>query len=294
MGLPAPAVAERSLAAPATPRMQHTAGSCSAGGSLPSAAAAPGQNAVRIQQQGAPAAARSANAPGRIYRERVLVRVYDLGNSFVTRGMLNRMTKSYGAFHTGVEVYGREWSFGMTLEEGITGVTWNPPGQNPDHTFRETLSMGYTSFSSTQVERLIEVMMQEWRGSSYQLLTRNCHHFSDEFCKRLGVVGLPPWVNSLAGSGAATANFIDSADSGYDGGEALADFFRGVGRRISTAFGGGDPDDEDVVADEAEVSHKYQQQQAQLRQQQLEQEKLARQQAAAYQAHPDPFNALKR
>ena len=80
------------------------------------------------------------------------------------------MTRSYGAFHSGVQVfwlmrnillfflcwvsrgseeiqvisqvYGREWSFGMTLDDVSTGVTWNPPGKNEDHSFRETISMG--------------------------------------------------------------------------------------------------------------------------------------------------------
>lgn len=179
--------------------------------------------------------------PGRVYRERVLVRVYDLGQTFITKGVLNRVTQNYGAFHTGVEVYGREWSFGMTLDDWSTGVTWNPPGINPDHSFRETLSMGYTTLSPMQVLKLIDVMKVEWKGSSYNLLARNCHHFSDEFCQRLGVVGLPDWVNTLAKTGHGVADFLDSADSGYDGGEALADFFRGVGGRLYESLAFTDP-----------------------------------------------------
>jgi len=182
----------------------------------------------------------SREPEGRVYRERVLVRVYDLGTTFVTRGLLNRMAKSCGAFHTGVEVYGREWSFGMTFDAYSTGVTWNAPCQNTDHTFRETLSMGYTTLSPLQVMKLIENMRHEWRGCSYQLLTRNCHNFSDEFCRNLGVARLPAWVNTLAESGAATADFLDSADSGYDGGEALFDFVRTVRKALWRPFSGDD------------------------------------------------------
>lgn len=162
------------------------------------------------------------------YRERVLVRVYDLGQTVVTRGLLNRVTQQYGAFHTGVEVYGREWSFGMTFDDMSTGITWNPPGQNCDHSFRETLSMGFTSLSPSQVLRLIEGMKYEWRGCTYNLLTRNCHHFSDVFCQRLGALSLPSWVNTLATSGAGVAEWVDSADSGYDGGEALQEFLGSI------------------------------------------------------------------
>lgn len=154
----------------------------------------------------------------------------------MTRSVLNKMAKGHGAFHTGVEVYGREWSFGMTFDERATGVTWNSPGANTDHHFRETLSMGYTKLSSSEVLKLIERMKVEWKGASYQLLTRNCHHFSDVFSQRLGVGAIPAWCNTLAGTGASTADFLDSADSGYDGGEALLDFFGGFGRRMSAAF----------------------------------------------------------
>lgn len=173
----------------------------------------------------------------RVYRERVLVRVYDLGKTALTRGFLNQVTKSYGAYHTGVEVYGREWSFGMTFDDWSTGVTWNPPAVNPDHSFRETLSMGYTPLSPEQVWQVIEEMKPVWRGCTYNLLTRNCHHFSDTFSRRLGVGGVPDWVNDLAKTGADTVDFLDSADSGYDGGEALFDFMDNVKKRVYTAFG---------------------------------------------------------
>lgn len=173
----------------------------------------------------------------RVYRERVLVRVYHLNKTVVTRA-LNRNLKSYGAFHSGVEVYGREWSFGMTFDDWSTGITWNPPGENPDHTYCEALSMGYTTLSPTQVWQLIEEMKCEWRGCTYHLLSRNCHHFSDAFCQKLGVNRIPTWLNDLAGTGAATVDFLDSADTGYDGGEAIADFFGGIRRSVTSAFGG--------------------------------------------------------
>lgn len=216
------------------------------GRSLGGEAASSHSSRPRAVDRGAALRPGEEQGEGRVYRERAQVRVYDLGQTFVTRGVLNRMAKSYGAFHTGVEVYGREWSFGMTFDDYSTGVTWNPPGQNSDHTFRETLSMGYTTLSPGQVLKLIEHLKVEWMGCTYQLLTRNCHHFSDEFCRHLGVSGIPPWVNTLAETGASTANFLDSADSGYDGGEAIFDFFRGVRRRFSSLM---------LQDDEAEAAH---------------------------------------
>jgi len=141
--------------------------------------------------------------------ERVLVRVYDLGTTLLTHPH-NGISKRYGAFHTGVEVFGQEWSFGMS-NDWRTGVHWCKPGKNTDHTFRETLAMGHTKVTREEFVKMITDMKREWTGPTYSLLTRNCHHFSDELCRRLGVAGLPAWVNDLAGVGHASASFIDTA-----------------------------------------------------------------------------------
>lgn len=174
----------------------------------------------------------------RVFRERVLVRVYDLGQTFWTR-LHNQMTKSYGAFHTGVEVYGREWCFGMTFDDFSTGITSNAPAQNPDHTFRETLSMGYTSLSPREVAQLLDGMKHEWKGKNYNVLSKNCHHFSDAFSAELGVAKLPAWINTLASTGAVTVDFLDRADSGYDGGEALYNFADNVKSSVFGVFSSG-------------------------------------------------------
>mmetsp|Transcript_48290 Transcript_48290/g.134850 ORF Transcript_48290/g.134850 Transcript_48290/m.134850 type:complete len:347 (+) Transcript_48290:79-1119(+) len=159
--------------------------------------------------------------PARRYGPRVFIRVYDLGRAALLRPH-NIITRNYGAFHTGVEVYGREWSFGMTLDDYQSGILWNMPGRNMDHSFRETLAMGATQLSPVEVMQLIAEMSQEWKGGTYNLLTRNCHNFSDELCRRLGVGGLPSWLNDLAEAGAATADFMDSAYSGATYGAAAA------------------------------------------------------------------------
>lgn len=172
--------------------------------------------------------------------ERVLVHVYDLGDSFLTRG-LNSVAKSYGAFHTGVEVYGREWLFGVAVNEDDgtdpTGVSWHLPRENRDHSFRETLSMGFTSRSPEEVLQIVEEMKLQWRSSTYHVLTCNCHDFSNALCVRLGVAGLPSWVNSLAPAGADTYEYFENTDSGYDGGEALFEMWGSVQNSLYRGLG---------------------------------------------------------
>lgn len=157
--------------------------------------------------------------------ERVYIRVYDLGQTFISRG-LNTLTKQYGAFHSAVEVYGYEWSFGLTLSERHTGISWHLPGQNADHSFRETLAMGTTTYSSHEVLKVIQSMMGEWRGCTYDLFTRNCHTFSDVLCRKLTGVPLPSWVNALAGTGDAALSYMcvnPSAQVDGDGRAAIKD-----------------------------------------------------------------------
>lgn len=127
----------------------------------------------------------------------VFLRVYNLGQTFITRWH-NNVTKSYGAYHTGVEVYGREWAFGVPGDEYTSAVGWCPPGECAEHDFREMLYMGSTTFSPKQVEAIIADMRQEWTGPTYDMFTKNCHKFSQAFCNRLGVAETPSWINDLA------------------------------------------------------------------------------------------------
>jgi hypothetical protein len=163
------------------------------------------------------------------------VSVYDLGSAALTRGY-NSIAKEYGAFHTGVEVYGREYWFGMSNNKLSTGITWHAPKRNHDHTFRETLSMGFTKYTPEEVVNIIEEMMPEWMGRSYNVLSKNCHSFSDELCRRLGVARLPQWVNTLANTGASTLDFFENTDSGYDGGEALFAFFDSMQQSVASTL----------------------------------------------------------
>ncbi|KAL2334768.1 hypothetical protein Fmac_015981 [Flemingia macrophylla] len=101
-------------------------------------------------------------------------------------------------------VYGEdEWSFGF-CEQG-TGVFSCPSGKNPMYTYREAVVLGKTNSSIFKVNQILRELSREWPGSSYDLLSKNCNHFCDEFCERLGVQKLPAsmtgWVNRFANAG---------------------------------------------------------------------------------------------
>ncbi|XP_077248167.1 deSI-like protein At4g17486 [Tasmannia lanceolata] len=139
----------------------------------------------------------------------VILHIYDVTNSASpkTNNTIVQINKIFkdgiglgGIFHSAVQVYGdEEWSFGF-CEIG-SGVFSCPPSKNPMYTYREHIVLGETSFSVFKVNQILRELSREWPGNSYDLLSKNCNHFCDELCERLGVPKLPAWVNRFANAG---------------------------------------------------------------------------------------------
>lgn len=129
----------------------------------------------------------------------VILHIYDVTNSGSdkTNNTIVQINKIFkdgiglgGIFHSAVQVYGdEEWSFGF-CEQG-SGVFSCPSGKNPMYTYRECIVLGKTTCSISKVNQILRELSREWPGSSYDLLSKNCNHFCDEFCERLGVPKLP-------------------------------------------------------------------------------------------------------
>lgn len=139
----------------------------------------------------------------------VILHIYDVTNSGSEKTnntilQINKIFKDRiglgGIFHSAVQVYGNdEWSFGY-CEQG-SGVFSCPSGQNPMYTYREKLVLGKTNLTIFKVNQILRELSREWPGSSYDLLSKNCNHFCDELCDKLGVPKLPGWVNRFANAG---------------------------------------------------------------------------------------------
>lgn len=149
----------------------------------------------------------------------VILHIYDVTNSGSekTNSTITQINKIFkdgigigGIFHSAVQVYGNdEWSFGF-CEQG-TGVFCCPSGKNPMYTYREKIVLGTTDLSKSKVNQTLRELSREWPGSSYDLLSRNCNHFCDELCERLGVPKLPAWVNRFANAGDAAVDFAGNS-----------------------------------------------------------------------------------
>lgn len=143
----------------------------------------------------------------------VILHVYDVTNSGSekTNNTILQINKIFkdgiglgGIFHSAVQVHGDdEWSFGY-CEHG-TGVFSCPATKNPMYTYREKIVLGETNLSVSKVNQILRELSREWPGDHYDLLARNCNHFCDQLCERLGVPKLPGWVNRFANAGDAAS-----------------------------------------------------------------------------------------
>ena len=107
-----------------------------------------------------------------------------------------------GAYHSGIEIRGKEWSFGVSEPEdrglGKTGVFAIPPMRHPNHSYRCSVYLGRTSAGWLGVKRILSNLKSEWGGDEYHLLERNCNVFCQVLADLLGVLPPPPWVNRWA------------------------------------------------------------------------------------------------
>jgi len=147
----------------------------------------------------------------------VCLHIYDVAGHGPARrinGVLHKL--GTGAFHSGVEVLGQEWSFSCEARQAgdSTGVFCCEPRGCDAHAYREAVPMGHTELSEPEIRALLREMAAEWRAEDYDLFRRNCCHFSDQLCQRLGVGPVPRWVKNLA----RTAQALDDTRQSFAAG----------------------------------------------------------------------------
>jgi len=134
-----------------------------------------------------------SSSPASGDRVPVILNVYDLSPQ-------NKYTYNcgLGIYHSGVEVYGVEYAFGGH-EYNTSGIFATNPRDAPGPViFRESVVVGETTLSQSEVQQAVYALGETFKGNSYHLLERNCNHFSESLTMRLTSHRTPGWVNRLA------------------------------------------------------------------------------------------------
>eukprot|EP00931_Biecheleriopsis_adriatica_P010171 TRINITY_DN111269_c0_g1_i1.p1 TRINITY_DN111269_c0_g1~~TRINITY_DN111269_c0_g1_i1.p1 ORF type:complete len:391 (-),score=64.47 TRINITY_DN111269_c0_g1_i1:5-1123(-) len=150
---------------------------------------------------------------------KVKLHIYDVSREPVIHHLNNLLAneaspiKFGGVFHAAIEIRKVEWSYGSQSKspEVATGVRDCEPKADPKHSYRQTMVMGETPLSKDQIAAIVDDLKQEYVAADYDLLRKNCCHFADDLCRRLGVTGLPRWLLRLAGFGAGFDELLQQA-----------------------------------------------------------------------------------
>ncbi|KAK3044494.1 hypothetical protein LTS18_001145, partial [Coniosporium uncinatum] len=73
----------------------------------------------------------------------------------------------------------------------------------PGGTFRTEILQGFSFLSDAEMEDVIREASQRFQGTSYNLLTNNCNHFTNYLCMKLTGKSAPGYLNRAANIGVA-------------------------------------------------------------------------------------------
>lgn len=76
-----------------------------------------------------------------------------------------------------------------------------PRLEPPGGTFRLEILQGFTVRSDAEIEAVIKEASEAFPGTSYNLLTNNCNHFTSYLCQKLTGRPAPKWLNRAASVG---------------------------------------------------------------------------------------------
>ena len=99
--------------------------------------------------------------------EPVFLNVYDLHpyNQYLH-------SLGFGAYHSAVEIFGREYSFGFH-DTTDTGVFSMMPKNVPNAVFRESIEVGNIYLTYNQFNLILNQLKADWTGNKYHLLRRS-------------------------------------------------------------------------------------------------------------------------
>mmetsp|Transcript_129626 Transcript_129626/g.375428 ORF Transcript_129626/g.375428 Transcript_129626/m.375428 type:complete len:256 (-) Transcript_129626:14-781(-) len=126
-------------------------------------------------------------------KTQVLLNLYDLSPA---NDIL--FSLGLGFHHSGLEIGGREYSFGS----GGSGIFEHAPKDAPGARFRCQIELGSYDGGTKELNQALDDLRSNGFGSDgYNLLKRNCNHFCNALSWRLLRKSIPAYVNRMADIG---------------------------------------------------------------------------------------------
>jgi hypothetical protein len=95
-----------------------------------------------------------------------------------------------------------EYAYGGHPQPNKTGVYHTPPlATPPGAVFRCSILHGISFLSPAEIDEIVKNTAAKFMGREYDLLSKNCNHFTSELCFELTGRRAPGWLNRAAGVG---------------------------------------------------------------------------------------------
>ncbi|EEB05128.1 PPPDE peptidase family protein [Schizosaccharomyces japonicus yFS275] len=127
----------------------------------------------------------------------VYINVYDI----YLRGFLSNMAWSCGTgvYHSGFVIDDKEFAYGAHEIPDKTGVFILPPKTELENlTWRCRIDLPPCELPRETVTQIIAQLCEEFQGTAYSLLERNCNHFTDAMAFALTGQHVPSYLNRVA------------------------------------------------------------------------------------------------
>jgi len=137
-----------------------------------------------------------------LQKTEVVINVYDL----LPPGRFSSLLWTIGTslLHSGVVINDKEYAFGGHDKHGMSGVYWTKPRtEPPGGTFKCEILQGFTLAPQDEIDRIIKEASEAFHGTAYNLLNKNCNHFTSYLCEKLTGRPGPGWLNRAASIGVA-------------------------------------------------------------------------------------------
>lgn len=146
--------------------------------------------------------ARSHRSTLSLQKTEILINIYDLLPPGRISSVLWHMGTSL--LHSGVVINGKEYAYGGHDRRDTTGVYWTKPRtEPPGGTFRCEYLQGFTLAPQAEIDAIVREASEQFAGTAYNLLTKNCNHFTSYLCERLTGTPAPGFLNRAASIGVA-------------------------------------------------------------------------------------------
>jgi len=133
----------------------------------------------------------------------IILNVYDLSPD--QNAYLNPL--GLGFYHTGIEIGGFEYQYGGNPDVSRSGVFQHAPLNVAGATYRESFLLGIVKDLRT-AHAALDVVKEQFRANEYNLITRNCNHFSEALSLKLLNKRIPSFINRMARLGYGASCFL--------------------------------------------------------------------------------------